>query len=120
MADVLLRVERLSLHFGGFAALQEVSAELRAGEVLGLIGPNSTGKTLPLNCISGFYRPQSGRDLFDRQDITRLGPPWRAALGMAKTFQQIELYSGMSTLDTLMAGRHIQVQSLVMSNSDGS
>jgi branched-chain amino acid transport system ATP-binding protein len=109
-ADALLTVDHLALQFGGVSALADVSVEVRRGEILAVIGPNGAGKTSLLNCVSGFYRPQSGRILFAERDVTRLSAHRRAELGIARTFQQIELYSGLSTLDNLMAGRHIHVR----------
>ncbi len=106
----VLRVERLSLQFGGVRALESVSLALDGSEILAVIGPNGAGKTSLLNSISGFYRPQAGRIVFDGRDVTRLRAHRRAELGIARTFQQIELYSGLTALENLLAGRHVHVR----------
>jgi branched-chain amino acid transport system ATP-binding protein len=106
-SEVRIRVEHLSLQFGGTRALTDVSVDVRDHEVLAIIGPNGAGKTCLLNCINGFYRPQKGEIYFDGQRITRIRPDRAAKLGLARTFQNIELYSGLSTLDNIMAARHV-------------
>ncbi len=103
----IIRVENLSLSFGGVKALTEVSLDVRQNEILAIIGPNGAGKTCLLNCISGFYRPQKGEIFYNGQRITRKRPDTIARLGLARTFQNIELYTGLSTLDNLMAARHV-------------
>ncbi|MEJ5378518.1 MAG: ATP-binding cassette domain-containing protein [bacterium] len=103
--ELCLRVRNLSLSFGGVSALQNVDLELQEGELLALIGPNGAGKTCLLNCINGFYKPDSGKIIYKGKDITFLPLHTRAHLGMARVFQGIQLYSGLSTLDNLMAGR---------------
>jgi branched-chain amino acid transport system ATP-binding protein len=95
------------LDFGGVRALNSVDVTVEKPEILAIIGPNGAGKTCILNCINGFYRPQSGSIVFRGQDITRSPAHKIAKLGIARTFQNIELYSGMSVLDNLMAARHI-------------
>jgi len=104
---VKIKIENLSLSFGGVRALSEVSVDIRENEILAIIGPNGAGKTCLLNCINGFYKPQGGKILYEGRDITRIRPDKAAQLGLARTFQNIELYSGLSTLDNLMAARHI-------------
>lgn len=107
----LLTVEDISLRFGGTQALSRVSFEIEAGEILAIIGPNGAGKTSLLNCLNGFYRPDEGRILFKDHDLTRL-PAYRIArLGISRTFQNIALYTGLSTLDNLLAARNIHMQS---------
>ena len=91
-------------------ALTGVSLECHEGEILAIIGPNGAGKTSLLNCLNGFYRPQKGRITFKGQDITRLPSHRIARLGLARTFQNIELYTGMTTLDNLLAARHIHLK----------
>jgi branched-chain amino acid transport system ATP-binding protein len=105
-----LQVEKLSLTFSGVTALWDVNFEVRAGEILAIIGPNGAGKSCVLNCINGFYRPQGGRIIFKDRDITHLPAHKIAELGIARTFQKIELYKGLSTLDNLMAARHIHMK----------
>jgi branched-chain amino acid transport system ATP-binding protein len=104
---VRLRIDDLSLSFGGVKALDHVSVEIRDGEILAIIGPNGAGKTALLNCINGFYKPQQGEIWFDGQRITRARPDKLAKLGIARTFQNIELYTGLSTQDNIMAARHV-------------
>ena len=108
--SVQLSVENLSLSFGGTQAILDVSFDVDRGEILAIIGPNGAGKTSLLNCLNSFYRPDKGQILFEGQDLTRL-PPYRVAeLGIARTFQNIALYTGLSTLDNLMAARHVRMR----------
>ena len=102
-----LRIDRLSLSFGGVNALSDVSLDIRDNEILAVIGPNGAGKTALLNCINGFYKPQRGAILYDGREITRMRPDKLAKLGIARTFQNIELYTGLSTQDNIMASRHV-------------
>jgi len=105
--EARLQVERLLLSFGGVYALHEVSLDVRDNEILAIIGPNGAGKTALLNCINGFYKPQGGEIYYDGQRITRMRPDKLAKLGIARTFQNIELYTGLSTQDNIMAARHV-------------
>ncbi len=105
-----LAVENICLSFGKVLALQDVQLEVIDGEILAIIGPNGAGKTSLLNSLSGFYKPQKGTVFFEGQDITRLPPYKRAKLGMARTFQGIQLYTGMTTLDNIMSGCHIRMR----------
>jgi branched-chain amino acid transport system ATP-binding protein len=105
-----LSVQKVSLSFGGIQALTDVDLDVCAGEILALIGPNGAGKTSMLNCINGFYRPDQGQIIFEGHDLTQLPPHRIAFQGVARTFQNIALYSGLSTLDNLMAARHIRMQ----------
>jgi len=102
-----LRIDNLSLSFGGVTALIEVSVDVRDKEILAIIGPNGAGKTALLNCINGFYKPQRGEIYYEEQRITRMRPDKLAKLGIARTFQNIELYTGLSTQDNIMASRHV-------------
>jgi branched-chain amino acid transport system ATP-binding protein len=104
--QVKLRIDNLSLSFGGVRALSDVSIDIRDNEILAIIGPNGAGKTALLNCINGFYKPQKGEIYYDGQRITRMRPDKLAKLGIARTFQNIELYTGLSTQDNIMAARH--------------
>jgi len=101
----LVSLVNLSLSFGGVRVLTNISIDIFQGRLSALIGPNGAGKTSLINCISGFYVPQSGRIIFDGKDITRLKPVQRFELGISRTFQNIELYSGLSVLDNLMSAR---------------
>jgi len=102
-----IRIESLSLSFGGVTALTDVSLEIKDNEILAVIGPNGAGKTCLLNCINGFYKPQKGEIYYEGQRITRIRPDKAAQRGLARTFQNIELYAGLSTLDNIMAAKHI-------------
>lgn len=106
----IMRVEDVTLRFGGVTALSNVSIEIRPGEVLALIGPNGAGKSCTLNCLSGFNKPQQGRSFFANQDITALKPHKIAALGVGRTFQGLQLFSGLSVIDNLMTGRHLHMK----------
>ena len=105
--QVKIRIENLSISFGGVKALTDVSFDIKDNEILAIIGPNGAGKTCLLNCISGFYKPQKGEIYYDGNRITRIRPDKAAQLGLARTFQNIELYTGLSTLDNIMAARHV-------------
>lgn len=117
LVEPVLAVERLSLRFAGVAAIDDLSFVLHTGELLGIIGPNGAGKTSVLNCINGFYRPETGRILLAAppaapgaapgplEEITHLAPHLRARRGIARTFQNIALYPGMSVLANILSGR---------------
>jgi branched-chain amino acid transport system ATP-binding protein len=104
--DIHLEVKDLTLRFGNVIPVQDVSLELRRGEVLGVIGPNGAGKTCLLNCISGFYKPQNGQILYDGKDLVKIPTHAISRLGISRTFQNVELYTGLSSLDNLLAARH--------------
>ena len=106
MGNGILKIEGINLSFGALEALIEVSIEIKEKEILAIIGPNGAGKTCLLNCINGFYHPQKGKIYYKGQEITRMPPYKRAAIGIGRTFQNVEIYSGLTTLDNLMAGRH--------------
>jgi branched-chain amino acid transport system ATP-binding protein len=101
----LLEVDGISVRFGALMALNRVSLSIPRGEIAAIIGPNGAGKTTLLNCISGFYHPYEGAIRFAGQDRTRLRPPEVAALGIARTFQNVALFRGMNVLDNIMTGR---------------
>lgn len=107
-AEAYLRVDDIHLYFGGVYALQGVGYSVQRGEVSSIIGPNGAGKTSMINVISGFYRPTRGRIVFDGKDCSRLSPAQLARLGFARTFQNIALFKGMTTLDNIMTGRLIK------------
>ena len=106
----LLEVQGVSVRFGALVALSQVSVEIRRGSILAIIGPNGAGKTTLLNVISGFYHPYEGRIVFDDKDRTRLRPYEVAALGIARTFQNVALFKGMSVLDNIMTGRLLKMR----------
>ncbi len=105
----LLEVDRISVRFGAVHALTQVSLDVRRGEILAIIGPNGAGKTTLLNVISGFYHPHEGRILFQGRDRTHLRAPDVAALGLARTFQNVALFRGMTVLDNIMTGRLLRM-----------
>lgn len=104
--DVILEVKDLFLSFGAIQVLSGVSFHVRKGEIFAIIGPNGAGKTSLLNCINGHYRPQRGKIFFDGCDITSMKPHKIASLGLARTFQKVELFRGMTVLDNVKLGRH--------------
>lgn len=110
----ILEVNNLTLRFGGVVALDDVSYEVKEGEIFSLIGPNGAGKTSMLNCISGLYRPNEGSIQFKGSPITHLKPFKRASLGIARAFQNIELFPHLSVLDNLMLGRHVRMKTGVL------
>ena len=105
----MLSVQDIHLSFGGVNALQGVSFDAAPGKITAIIGPNGAGKTSLFNAISGFYRPDAGRVSFDGADITSLRPDRRAVLGMARTFQNVALFRGMSVLDNIKLGAHTRL-----------
>jgi len=107
---MLLQVQDISKHFGGLAALSEVSFELEAGTILGLIGPNGAGKTTLYNIISGFLPPTSGRIYFRGEDITGLRPDQIAQKGLRRTFQTTNLFKNKTVLENLIIAHHLQVR----------
>ncbi len=112
-----MRIENLSLSFGGVKALNDVSLDIKDNEILAIIRPNGAGKTCLLNCISGFYKPQKGEIYYEGRKITRIRPDNAAQLGLARTFQNIELYTGLSTLDNIMAARHVLMKQNFLSGA---
>ncbi len=112
-----LRCERISLRFGGVEALSNISLEVEKGSIVGIIGPNGAGKTCIINTITGFYQPQQGHIHFKGREITGLPPHKVCALGIARTFQNIELFTGLSVLDNLLASRHIYLKSNLLSSA---
>jgi branched-chain amino acid transport system ATP-binding protein len=114
---VKIRIENLSLSFGGVKALTDVSLDIRDNEILAIIGPNGAGKTCLLNCINGFYKPQKGDIFFEGEGITRIRPDKAARLGLARTFQNIELFTGLSTLHNIMAARHVLMKQNFLSSA---
>ncbi len=110
LGEALLAVENVSLAFGGVQALTDVSFDIRRGEIRAIIGPNGAGKTSMLNVINGFYQPQSGRITFKGEPRTAMRPYAAARGGIARTFQNLALFRGMSTLDNIMAGRALKMR----------
>ncbi|HEX2011316.1 MAG TPA: ABC transporter ATP-binding protein [Roseateles sp.] len=110
----VLEVDGVTLAFGGVKALNGVSLSVQPGSITSIIGPNGAGKTSLFNAISGFYRPTAGRIGFHGQDITSLRAPARARLGLARSFQNIALFRGMTVLDNIKLGRHAHLQTNVL------
>jgi branched-chain amino acid transport system ATP-binding protein len=112
----LLAVSAVSKHFGGVRAVEEISLAVSQGGLTSIIGPNGAGKTSLLNIISGFYQPDTGSIRFEGRDVTGMRPSSVAALGIARTFQNIALFGGMTVLDNIMLGRHVRMKSGVLSS----
>jgi len=108
--EVLLRVEDVSLAFGGVKALDRVNFDIRKGEIRAIIGPNGAGKSSMLNVINGFYHPQQGTITYKGQTRKQMRPYEAASQGIARTFQNIALFKGMSTLDNIMTGRNLKMK----------
>src|SRR5580693_7033461 len=108
--QVLLAVENVSLAFGGVKALTDVSFDIRRGEIRAIMGPNGAGKTSMLNVINGFYQPQEGRITFKGRTRTAMRPYEAASGGIARTFQNVALFRGMTALDNIMAGRALKMR----------
>jgi len=110
----VLQCVQLERRFGGLVALSGVDLEVRRGEIFGLVGPNGSGKTTLTNAITGFYPPHKGRILLDGRDITGLPPHAVARLGVARTFQNLALFNGMTVLDNILLGRHVHMRPSVL------
>ncbi|HKM74614.1 MAG TPA: ABC transporter ATP-binding protein [Stellaceae bacterium] len=115
-AEAQLTISGVSKHFGGVRAVESITLSVRRGGLVSVIGPNGAGKTSLLNMISGFYRPDTGAIVFEGRDITGVRPSQVAAMGIARTFQNIALFSGMTVLDNIMLGRHVLMKSGVLSS----
>lgn len=115
--EVLLELEDIHMYFGRVGALAGISLKVRKGEIHSVIGPNGAGKTVMMNCINGLYRPQRGHVYFRGQNIDRLRPHNRAKLGIARTFQKVEVFGGMTVLGNIRLGRHIHLRSGILSGS---
>ena len=112
----IIKGENIFLSFGGVNALTDVSFTVYETEIFSIIGPNGAGKSSMFNVISGFYKPQKGRVIFKGEDITDFSPHKIAKKGIARTFQNLELFKGMSVLDNLMLGRHIHIKNNLFSD----
>jgi branched-chain amino acid transport system ATP-binding protein len=109
-AGPVLECRSVERRFGGIVALNGIDLRIERGEIFGLVGPNGCGKTTLTNAITGFYPPQRGRILLNGRDITGLAPHYIATLGVARTFQNLALFNGMSVLDNILLGRHIHMR----------
>lgn len=110
IGDVMLSVQNVSLSFGGVKAIQDVSFDIREGEIRAIIGPNGAGKTSMLNVINGFYHPQEGTITYKGEARKQMKPYIAASQGIARTFQNVALFKGMSTLDNIMSGRNLKMK----------
>ncbi len=110
----LLQIQEVSKAFGGVQAVNRVSLDVNRGDLISVIGPNGAGKTSLLNMVSGFYHPDHGRITLDGADITHAAPSRIAERGVARTFQNIALFRGMTVLDNLMLGRHVHMKTGVL------
>ena len=108
--DILLAVENVSLSFGGVRAISDVSFDIRKGEIRAIIGPNGAGKTSMLNVVNGFYHPQDGRITYRGRTRSRMKPHEAAEQGVARTFQNVALFKGMTTLENIMTGRSLKMR----------
>jgi branched-chain amino acid transport system ATP-binding protein len=113
----ILSIKELWIAFGGLTALSDVSMEVEQGRIFSIIGPNGAGKTTIFNCISGIYRPNRGSILFRGQEMVGKKPHQAAKLGIARTFQNIELFGHLSTMDNLLLGRHIHMKTGVFAGA---
>ena len=110
-ADILLSVDNISLSFGGVRALEDINFDIRKKEIFAIIGPNGAGKTSMLNVINGFYHPQQGEIHFKGLHRKQMRPHEAAVQGIARTFQNVALFKGMSTLNNIMSGRNLKMKS---------
>jgi branched-chain amino acid transport system ATP-binding protein len=110
IGDVILDLQNISLRFGGVKALTNISFNVRQGEIRSIIGPNGAGKSSMLNVINGVYHPQEGRIIFMGKERRRMNPHEAAAQGIARTFQNIALFKGMTVLDNIMTGRNLMMK----------
>jgi len=110
-----LHIDGIFLRFGGVNVLANVTTGVKKGEIFAIIGPNGAGKTCLLNCINRFYQPSRGRIFFEGQEITRLRSYQIASLGIARTFQNVELFKGMTVLDNIKLGRHVHLKTGLLS-----
>jgi branched-chain amino acid transport system ATP-binding protein len=109
--DIILEVKGISLSFGGIQALSNISFDVRRKEIRAIIGPNGAGKSSMLNCINGAYKPQEGQIIFEGAVLSDVNPHKMASLGIARTFQHLALFKGMSVLDNIMTGRSLKIKS---------
>ena len=110
IGDIILAVENISLSFGIMKVLDDISFDIRRGEIRSIIGPNGAGKSSMLNVINGFYHPQEGSITFQGETRRQMAPHVAASHGIARTFQNIALFKGMSTLDNIMTGRNLKMK----------
>ncbi len=112
--DVILEVQNISLSFGGVKALTDISFNVKEHEIRAIIGPNGAGKSSMLNCINGVYTPQSGSITFRGQTFSHMNSRQVAKMGIARTFQNLALFKGMSVIDNIMTGRNLRIRSNIL------
>ncbi len=115
--DILLELEDIHMYFGKVHALEGISLKVKRGEIHSIIGPNGAGKTVMMNCINGLYHPQKGNIRFKGQNINGLKPYQRSQMGIARTFQKVEVFGGMTVLDNIRLGRHNHYRSGILSGA---
>lgn len=115
--DTKIKVDKIRLSFGGVTVLYDIDLDIRDNEIYAIIGPNGSGKTSLLNCISGFYKPQHGRIMYKGKDLVHMSPHKITGVGIGRTFQNLELFTGLSTLDNLRAARHLFIKSGLFAGS---
>ena len=114
IGDVILEVQNISLSFGGVKALTDISFNVKEHEIRAIIGPNGAGKSSMLNCINGVYTPQSGSITFRGQTFSHMNSRQVAKMGIARTFQNLALFKGMSVIDNIMTGRNLHIRSNIL------
>ena len=114
IGEVILDVKNISLAFGGVKALSDISFDVREHEVRAIIGPNGAGKSSMLNCINGVYTPQRGSISFKGQTFSHMDSHQVATMGIARTFQNLALFKGMSVIDNIMTGRNLRIKSNIL------
>ena len=114
IGEVILDVQNISLRFGGVKALTDISFDVREHEVRAIIGPNGAGKSSMLNCINGVYQPQQGSITFRGKTFKHMNSRQVAEMGVARTFQSLALFKGMSVLDNIMTGRNLRIRSNIL------
>lgn len=115
--DILMELQDIHMSFGKVTALDGISLKIKKGEIHSVIGPNGAGKTVMMNVINGLYHPQNGKVFFKGKQVNSLKPYQRAKLGMARTFQKVEVFGGMTVLDNIRLGRHVHYRSGIISGS---
>ncbi|KKW69176.1 ABC transporter [Lampropedia cohaerens] len=114
IGDVILDIRNIALRFGGVQALTDISFDVREHEIRAIIGPNGAGKSSMLNCINGVYTPTEGRITFRGRTFSHMNPRQVAEMGVARTFQNLALFKGMSVIDNIMTGRNLQIKSNIL------
>ncbi|MEI7554243.1 ABC transporter ATP-binding protein [Candidatus Chlorohelix sp.] len=117
MSETLLEIQNIEMTFGGLKAISDFSMTVKKGQIVGLIGPNGAGKTTVFNCISRFYKPTKGRIVFDGQDLTAKRTDDVIKMGVARTFQNVELFKSMTVMENLLLGQHTRMRNTVIEDA---